>query len=615
MAVSWPGQGLINGVLIVGGWVAYRAILSPPIDGLPLRTRLVNAFTTGPAVLVLGLLLAAAGLLPRLAVNAQSSIPGGDYTNLQGGDYLEDPHTLFTLLRDTLADDPYLRPVGLSGPIIVLALLAVLFARRKFAVPFFAGVIVIAGVLSMGETPLHQLFYLVPGFETIHGHSPRRVLWVCSIAPAMLAGAAVEALPRWRGRRWTLPLLLVPLVLVAAAALYLADHDRWIGWWPIGTAIVTTGLAAIVVAIRRRHGWPDHVVRGALVALILLAFISPAGRDLVGTVRGETGLSDLPKSCQAPSLMPTYLSRTDPGGAGAYLQQQADGSPFRFASYAGRDPSTKDRSYSYRRCEPEVLAVLLNGRSTRLGLEQIQGYNPMHLEFYVDYIHAMNGGTQDYHWVDPYPGALASSPLLNMLNVRYILVAAQLPGDEQPMRAIAGEGTEVFRNEMVVVYENPDAFPRAWIVHEVRPNNDGEGLAALANGDVNGREIAYVDGPLPDVARPGAVAGQMSQRVDETVVVTDHGGDALTANVTAQAPGLVVFSEVYEEGWRAYVDGEPVDILRTNHALRGIPVGTGEHTIEMRYEPMSLRIGLWTSGITGIVMLGVAAAAIGWRMR
>jgi uncharacterized membrane protein YfhO len=103
--------------------------------------------------------------------------------------------------------------------------------------------------------------------------------------------------------------------------------------------------------------------------------------------------------------------------------------------------------------------------------------------------------------------------------------------------------------------------------------------------------------------------------VDETVVVTGHGGDEMTAHITAQSPGLVVFSEIYEEGWRAWVDGEPGDILRTNHALSGIPVGAGEHTIEMRYEPMSLRTGLWTSGVTGIVMLGVAAAAIGWRTR
>jgi hypothetical protein len=236
------------------------------------------------------------------------------------------------------------------------------------------------------------------------------------------------------------------------------------------------------------------------------------------------------------------------------------------------------------------------------------------VRFYVDYIDAMNGGTQDYHWVDPYPGALSSSPLLNMLNVRYILIDARLPAGERAANAIEETGNEVFRNDQVIVYENPAAFPRAWIVHEVRPNNDGDGLAQLANGSVDGREVAFVDGSLPDVSPPGTFAGHLSSPGNERVEVTAHGGDALTAGVTAQAPGLVVFSEVYEEGWRAWVDGEPVDILRTNHALRGIPVNVGEHTIEMRYEPTSLRIGLWTSSITGVLMLGFAVAATGRRL-
>jgi hypothetical protein len=343
IAISWPGQGLINGLLIVGGWVAYRAMF-PPTANRPLRNRLIDALTAGPAVLALGMLLGAAGLLPRLAVNAQSSIPGGDYSGVRGGDYLKDPHTLVTLLRDALSDDAHYRPVGLSGTVVVLALLAVLFARRSYAVPFFAGVMVIGGILSMGETPLHHLFYLLPGFETIHEHSPRRALWVCSLAPAMLAGATVEVLPRWRERRGTLPMMIAPLLLMIAAASYLARHDIWIGWWPLGTAFVTTGLAAIAVKPRLDR-WPhrvDTAMSGALIALVLLAFISPAGRDLVGTMRGGgTGIENVEKHCPT-SPLDTYLSRTDPGGAGEYLQHQQEmAPPFRYASYAGRDPSSR----------------------------------------------------------------------------------------------------------------------------------------------------------------------------------------------------------------------------------------------------------------------------------
>jgi uncharacterized membrane protein YfhO len=80
------------------------------------------------------------------------------------------------------------------------------------------------------------------------------------------------------------------------------------------------------------------------------------------------------------------------------------------------------------------------------------------------------------------------------------------------------------------------------------------------------------------------------------------------------APGLLVVSEIYESGWRAYVDGEVVEILPTDHALRGIPLPSGEHTVEMQYDPLSLRLGLWISGIATVVMV-VIFVITGWSWR
>ena len=85
-----------------------------------------------------------------------------------------------------------------------------------------------------------------------------------------------------------------------------------------------------------------------------------------------------------------------------------------------------------------------------------------------------------------------------MLNVRYVVVPADLP-DAPP---IARWGTPVYRDDLVLVYENPDAFPRAWLVHDVRPNHDGEGLALLADGSVDGHDVAFVDGPVPPLELP-----------------------------------------------------------------------------------------------------------------
>jgi hypothetical protein len=611
MAVSWPGQGVYNGLLVIAGWVAYRSLLWPVDPGRSLRGRCLDAVTTGPAVLGLGLLLGAAGLLPRLQASSVSNIPNGDYSGVRGGNYLVAPHSFETLLRDTFMDDAYFRPVALGAPVVVLAILAVLIGRARYGIPFFVAIAVLAGILSMGDTPLHHAIYLLPGFESLHTHSPRRILWVSFIAPAMLAGAAVEALLSWQPGRRGLVLLGIPFAGVVAIGVTLDRGGWWIGWWPLvlaGLATTVAGLVAVTSGpgASTRHGaW---IRRLGLAVTIMLVVAYPAVRDLLS---GEMGTDDEVVTPIQPvaddACLEASFSRTDPGGAGEFLQrQQATSQPFRFVAYAGRNPATDDDpSYSYRRCDPDVLAALTGARPVWLELESVQGYNPLHLGVYAEYTDIMNGGQQNYHWMDPYPATLHSSPLLDMLNVRYIVVALDGPDGPTDVGSIAPGRREVFRNGQVVVLENTEAFPRAWMVHEVRPNNDGDGLQQLADGTVDGHEVAFVDGPLPRV-EPAVDAGAGA----EHVAITSAREDTLTAEVSAGSAGLVVFSEIYEAGWNAYVDGEPVDVLRVNHALRGVPVPAGDHTIDLRYEPVSLRIGLWTSVATGIVLVTIWGAAI-----
>ena len=75
---GWLGQGAYNAFLLVGGYLAYRALISPPVGG-PARVgeRFRLFVVSFVAIFGLGLGLAAAGLLPRFDAN--------QYTNLAGG--------------------------------------------------------------------------------------------------------------------------------------------------------------------------------------------------------------------------------------------------------------------------------------------------------------------------------------------------------------------------------------------------------------------------------------------------------------------------------------------------------------------------------------------------
>jgi hypothetical protein len=363
--------------------------------------------------------------------------------------------------------------------------------------------------------------------------------------------------------------------------------------------------------------------------LIGLIFLYPTGRDVVGTIgypETEVGGITLSPGKEPGSTwaIETSMLRQDPGTAAEFLQHQQEVlAPFRYTGYAGQgypDPNWIGQeneghksAYSWRRMQPGVVGILVNARSMRLGLFQTGGYNPVQLRYYTEYVDVMNGIRQDYHWLDTFRPALDGSQLLDMLNVRYILVDRWIPETRSDVRAIAEAHKEVFRDSQVIVYENETAYQHAWIVHDVRDNEaTGFGLRMLGSGQVDGHDVAYVntDGALPEVQQP-ADGG-----AGDHVTVLRYAPETIVISAATTADGLLVVSDPYATGWNAYVDGQKTEILRTNHALRGVPITAGEHTVELKYEPESLRIGMLVTGAAAVAMIGIWAwALVDWRRR
>jgi len=70
-----------------------------------------------------------------------------------------------------------------------------------------------------------------------------------------------------------------------------------------------------------------------------------------------------------------------------------------------------------------------------------------------------------------------------------------------------------------------------------------------------------------------------------------------------ETPGLVVLTDRWDAGWRAYVNGRRVPILRTNHAIRGVLLPAGVSRLEFRYAPASFTWGLGLAGLAAVVLL------------
>jgi hypothetical protein len=598
MLAAWLGQGSYYALLALGGFVAYRTLLFPPEN---IRSRVGGLVLHGGAVLLFGFALAAAGILPRLEYNALSNLAGGyageGATTPTGGWSLGDWKRLL------VPGNVY---VGLLTASLALA--APLVARARHAVPYFAFLSLAVLTLSgQGPTLLHSTLYdLLPAFDRLHPHAPQRVTMVLYLGLAMLAGATLSALGPER-RRSTIALASLPVL----AALFLVTRVGSTSQEKLADFVRSGGRTLFL--LENVFSIPAEALILALAALTLvLAYaLLPRGRGLVAALLVGVLFVDLLTSSRSlfdrleqarggGQLLKMDLSAYyGPTGAAEFLRSRTREEPARYFGYGSL-------AYAVRFSDMQTAALLVNNAATSYGLQDVQGYNAVQLARYAEYMTALNGRAQNRHFADVLPEGL-DSPLLDLLNVRYIITPAATSPNRAYMQDLKDTLPTAYEDDRVQILENREALPRAWIVHSARQATPEEALKLLGSGAVDPRKTALLERPPPDLALPDDASSDRAS-------VTEYEAGRIKLNTTTGAAGLLVLSEVYYPAWKAYVDGEPVPLLRADHLLRAVPIPAGEHLVELRYESSALKAGAAISLIAYAALVGlVVTRARPWR--
>jgi Bacterial membrane protein YfhO len=592
MLAAWPGQGSYYALLALGGYVFYRTMLFPPEHISGIRGRVLGLCLHGVAVLIFGFGLAAAGLLPRLQYQALSSLANG-YGAIEG--------VKAAYGGWTMGDWEALLVPGLVYPgltILALAIVAPLIARERHAVPFFVALALCTITLGGKDvTLLHSALYrLLPSFEWIHPHGPERIKVILYLAFAMLAGATLSCLGK-RGKEAG-----ALLALPGLASLFLVTR--------VGTSLPPGGVSGMFAG--GLGTTPDSVLANlgivvpfaSLMALLaanvcVVAYaLSPQGRSLAASLvilvafvdlfwAGISTVEERATVEEGKRLVKIDLAHYyDPTGAAKFLRSATEDEPARYVGYGPYLRGNNTRGYTYNNGfnDPDIKALLASNLATPQGLQSIQGYNAVHLATYDEYIEALNGKIQGYHNADVYPSGL-DSPLLELLNVRYFVVPAVTQQDQRPLRELKDAHQKVYGDDRVEVLENRGALPRVWIVHSAREASQKEALRSLISGAVDPRQTALLENRPPDLAEPDDPSADRAS-------VTSYDPDRVELKSKTGAPGLLMLSEIYYPGWKAYVDGRPVPLYSADYVLRAVPVPAGEHTVELRYESWSLNTGI-----------------------
>ncbi len=206
-----------------------------------------------------------------------------------------------------------------------------------------------------------------------------------------------------------------------------------------------------------------------------------------------------------------------------------------------------------------------------------------------------------FRWGFYYPLEKPDAPILDAMNVKYVLAgqdgARRLASDPKYEHVTSLPGTEVFSNRSVL--------PRFYIVSQVsRVSSADQARRLLSKNEVDLRDTALVYDPVNLVAprEPG----------NSNVTVLSYLPNSLDLEVNTPSEALLVLSEAFYPGWRAWIDAQEVPIHETNVAFRGVVLPGGRHHVRMQFFPVILIVG---AGISLLALTTVAFLMITGRRR
>lgn len=499
-------------------------------------------------------------------------------------------------------------PNYLGVVVLAFALVAVLRVRTRW-VGFLGFVAVVATFVSFGKffpVLYDPLFKFAPFFSKFR--VPVMVLIVQQLAVVLLFAIGLDHViksERAQLRRWALRALLV------------------------------TG-ACFVLALLSQGYWTDGFARDAAARVRVTD--DPATRLAVARMVGEFLARDVVQVATLALLTAALVfafatSRLRPllfaglvlalGMADYYRIDRYILHPERFRQHDGyriiRDRAATD---SYMRSDdvveflkkqdgvfrvfpvddlqnPIASAAFMSNRFMVFDIASVGGYHPAKLTFYDEFLRAFAVTVQ-----------ARRLDLLHMLNARYFVSGVRLP--EHPSLAPVWVGDD-FEGNARAIYENRDAFPRAWVVGDYRITEGDASLIALAEGQVDLRHTVLL-------AKEPAVKPALGDSAEVSIVRWRPKEIALT--VELDRPGIVVLSEAYYPDWQATVDGEPAEILRANHAFRAVALAPGRHEIVMRYDATLLQksatISIGALVVTLLALIGsyfprLRRKGLGWK--
>jgi hypothetical protein len=108
--------------------------------------------------------------------------------------------------------------------------------------------------------------------------------------------------------------------------------------------------------------------------------------------------------------------------------------------------------------------------------------------------------------------------------------------------------------------------------------------------------------------------GWASSRAGFKVVSFERGCSRLALRTSAPAGDEILIRETWDSGWSAWIDGRPVHIALYQDIFMSIHVPSGDHVLELEYQPMEVSYGLIGSALGSLGVILALTEMAGFRI-
>lgn len=542
-------------------------------------------FLVSLSTLLFGVLLASVQVVPGVELWFQS-IRQTDYTVASSNYGILPIVNFVTFIVPDFFGHPatlnFWGKIGYNEAASYVGILGLIFAVFAFFIPKssedsnlrFFKILLIISIIFTFNNPLAQIPYMLnlPGLgKSVAG----RFLFLADFSLAILAAYGVENFFKEEKKRKFLLILLFFAIVFLALWVFVFYGARLL--YPQSSWIPNLEIS------KRNMVLPSFIFLFAVVIAILNLFFSGRHRLLLKLIIFLVVVFDLFRFGwkYTPFTLRGYLY--PPTNLTDFLQRNAG-----INRFVGLFPQSMWIPYK---------------------LSSLDGYEPLMIKRFSEFANQINesvfrppqAGTR---WVKIHD---FSSPLLNVAGVKYLVSykgVVQHDWDPEYYRYPREQFEMLFQYGKSQIYENKEALPRAFIVHDFQVLTDEEILKTLMDKNFNVQQTLLLE-EKPENS-PEKKSGE------DRVVISEENyfSNQVLIKTESISDGFLFLSDNFYPGWKAFIDGKETKIYRANYAFRAIFLPAGEHEVRFLFQPQSFKIGLGISVLALLVLFGLLSHEI-----